>query len=65
METSRMNTAVDRRGMHSVQFEGQAEMFDELHQQYISNIYNSEFQSMFLRKQIFFFQIIRIHVVRM
>lgn len=37
MEKSRMNTAVDRRGMHSVQFEGQAETFDELHQQYISN----------------------------
>ena len=37
MEKSRMNTAVDRRGMHSVQFEGQTETFDELHQQYISN----------------------------
>lgn len=37
METSRMNTAVDRCGMHSVQFEGQTERFDELHQQYISN----------------------------
>lgn len=37
METSRMNTAVDRRGMHSVQFEGQAETFDELHQQSTSN----------------------------
>ena len=37
MEKFRMNTAVDRRGMHSVQFEGQTETFDELHQQYISN----------------------------
>ena len=37
MEKSRINTAVDRRGMYSVQFEGQAETFDELHQQYISN----------------------------
>lgn len=37
MEKSRMNTVVDRRGMHSVQFEGQAETFDELHQKSISN----------------------------
>ena len=37
MEKSRMNTAIDRRGMHSVQFEGQTEAVDELHQQYISN----------------------------
>ncbi|WP_280115828.1 hypothetical protein [Dolosigranulum pigrum] len=39
MEKSRMNTAIDRHGMHSVQFEGQVETFGELHQQYISNIY--------------------------
>lgn len=35
MEKSRINTAVDCRGMHSVQFEGQTETFDELHQQSI------------------------------
>lgn len=37
MEKSRINTAVDRRGMHSVQFEGQAETFDGLYQQAITN----------------------------